>query len=167
MIRHLAIAGAIGGCGLFVLPAQRPAAPSVFTAAQAEAGKAAYCNACAKCHTDSLAGRDGTGEVPDYLRDYAGKIPPLAGSNSAFQPFLAKWGARTTKDLAIRIQEAIGGFPPKDRDENTYLNLTAYVLQVNGASPGTQALTAATAVEIRSIAAGVASLTNPPASARH
>jgi hypothetical protein len=32
-----------------------------------------------------------------------------------------------------------------------WLDLTAYVLQVNGAQPGTQALTPGTAVEIRSI----------------
>jgi len=34
-------------------------------------------------------------------------------------------------------------------DENTYLNLTAYFLQVNGARPGTQELTSATAVALQ------------------
>ena len=146
--------------GFFVMTAQNAApAPAVYTAAQAAAGRAAYQSSCAKCHTGALTGRDGTGEIPEFVRVYGGKIPPLAGANPAFAPFLTKWGARTTKDLYTRIQEAVGGFPPPDRrlDEELFLNLTAYVLQVNGARPGTQALTAATAVEIRSIAAGAAS----------
>jgi hypothetical protein len=50
---------------------------------------------------------------------------------------------RTTKALYSRIQEATGGFPPPGYrlDEQLYLNLTAYVLQTNGARPGTQPLT--------------------------
>jgi mono/diheme cytochrome c family protein len=152
---------AVAGCGFFVLIGQQAAQqalPAVYTAAQAAAGRTAYQSSCAKCHTDTLVGRDGTGEVPEFLRAYGGKIPPLAGANSAFPPFMTKWGARTTKALYTRIREAVGGFPPPDRrlDEELYLNLTAYILQANGARPGTQALTTATAVEIRSIATGAA-----------
>jgi len=91
------------------------------------------------------------GDIPDFLQDYGGRIPPLAGANTAFQPFLSKWGPRTTADLSRRINEAVGGFPPKPLDQETYLNLTAYVLQVNGASAGSQPLTKSTAVEIRTI----------------
>jgi mono/diheme cytochrome c family protein len=149
-------AAAVASCGFFVLAEQPATPPAVYTAAQAAAGRTAYLSSCAKCHTDKLIGRDGTGEIPEYLQVYGGKIPPLAGANPAFPPFLTKWGARTTKDLASRIQVAIGGFPPQGLDEKTYLNLTAYVLQVNGARPGTQALTASTAEVIRSIAPGAA-----------
>jgi cytochrome c553 len=152
----LVIATAVAACGVFILTGQQAAPPAVYTAAQAAAGRAAYENACAKCHTDTLVGRDGTGEIPDYLQIYAGKIPPLAGANSAFEPFLTKWGARTTKELSSRVKVAVGGFPPQGLDDKTYLNLTAYVLQVNGARPGTQALTADTAVEVRSVATGAA-----------
>jgi mono/diheme cytochrome c family protein len=152
----LVAATAVAGFGCLVLTGQQTAPPTVYTAAQAVAGRTAYQSSCAKCHTDTLIGRDGTGEIPEFLLPYGGKIPPLAGANSAFAPFMTKWGPRTTKDLSSRIKEAIGGFPPQDLDEKTYLNLTAYVLQANGARPGTQALTAATAVEIRSVAAGVA-----------
>ena len=158
MRKFLAIAAAIAGCGLFVLTGQQAAPPAVYTVAQAVAGRKAYRSSCAKCHTDTLIGRDGTGEIPDFLQPYAGMIPPLAGANSAFEPFLTKWGARNTNDLSRRIGEAVGGFPPQDKDEETYLNLTAYVLQFNGARPGTQALTKATAVEIRTIAPGAAPL---------
>ena len=138
------------------LTAQQTASPpAVYTEAQAAAGRMAYRSSCAKCHTDTLIGRDGTGEIPEFLRVYSGKIPPLAGANLAFPPFMTKWGAQTTKTLYIRVKEAVGGFPPPDRrlDDELYLNLTAYILQANGVRPGTQALTTATAVEIRSIAA--------------
>jgi hypothetical protein len=134
------------GSGLLAMMAQPAAPPEVFTAAQAAAGRAAYRNACEKCHTETLVGRDGSGEIPEFLKAYNGKIPPLA------PPFLAQWGAKTTKDLSQRIQVAIGGFPPEGRDAETYLNLTAYVLEMNGARPGSQPLTASTAVVIESLA---------------
>jgi mono/diheme cytochrome c family protein len=145
---------AVLGFGLFVLTGQQPATPpTVYTSAQAEAGQAAYASSCQKCHTETLIGRDGTGDIPEFLQPYAGKIPPLAGTNSAFIPFLTKWGPQKTDVLYRRIREAVGGFPPPGRklDEELCLQLTAYVLQVNGARPGTQPLTAATTVEIRSI----------------
>ena len=153
MKRLLVTATAIAGFGVLFLTAQQTAPPPVFTAAQAAGGRAAYQSSCEKCHTYLLIGRDGTGEIPAFLQPYAGKIPPLAGANAAFPPFMTKWGTRTTKDLYSRIRGAVSGFPPPDYrlDDELYLNLTAYVLQTNGARPGNQALTTATAVEIRSI----------------
>ena len=145
---------AVLGFGLLVLTGQQsPTSPAVYTAAQADAGRTAYDSSCRKFHTETLIGRDGTGEIPDFLQPYAGKIPPLTGANSAFTPFLTKWGPQKTDVLYRRIREAAGGFPPPGRklDEELCLQLTAYVLQVNGARAGTQPLTAATAVEIRSV----------------
>ena len=147
---------AVAGCGFFVLTGQQAAPPAVYTTAQAAAGRTAYQSSCGKCHTDKLTGRNGEpGELPalsslpanmqEVVKNYGGKVPPLVGAN-----FMTKWA--TTKDLAKRIDEAVGGFPPQDSDEQTYLSLTAYILQANGARPGTQALTPATAVEIRSLA---------------
>ena len=128
--------------------------PAVYTAAQAASGRTAYQSSCAQCHTDTLMGRDGTGEMPEAARQNNNvSIPPLAGANSAFPPFMTKWGARTTKDLYTRIQEAVGS--DRYMDEQLCLNLTAYILQANGARTGTQALTTATAVEIRSVAPGL------------
>jgi mono/diheme cytochrome c family protein len=139
--------------GLFVVTGQPAAPPALYTEAQAAAGKAAYLSSCAKCHTDTLVGHDGTGEIPEFLRSYAGKIPPLAGANSAFPPFLTKWGPETAKALYVRIKSAAGAFPPPGRrlDDELYLDLAAYVLQANGARPGTKPLTTDTSVEIRSL----------------
>jgi hypothetical protein len=55
--------------------------------------------------------------------------------------------------LYTRIQEAVG--VDRYMGEQLCLNLTAYILQANGARSGTQALTTGTAVEIRSVAPGV------------
>src|SRR4051812_32165700 len=128
----LAASTAVTVCGFFVLTGQPAALPAVYTAAQAAAGRTAYQSSCIKCHTETL--------IPAAGAKYMGQeIPPLAGAG-----FMTRWGAQTTSGLASRIKVAIGGFPPKDLDEKTYLNLAAYVLLVNGARPGTQELTATT-----------------------
>jgi cytochrome c553 len=161
MLKKL-LATAAAASGLFVLTAQKPDAPPVFTAAQAEAGRKAFQDkggttamphaACAYCHTVALTGRNGDpGELPALssldpavqknIQDMGGRIPPLAGAK-----FMRVWGVKTTKDLVERIKLAAGP------DEDTALNLVAYILQVNGAKSGDQALTGASAVEIRSVA---------------
>jgi hypothetical protein len=152
------------------LLAQGPSLPSVFTAAQAEAGRKAFQEkggtsgnkdaACAYCHTVTLTGRTGApDELPalsslePLIREAiqnSGTIPPLAG-----QKFMAKWGARTTQDLINRIKLAVG----QDEPEETSVNVAAYILQVNGAKPGAQVLTAATPAGIRDVTAPIA----PPA----
>jgi S-disulfanyl-L-cysteine oxidoreductase SoxD len=141
----------IAGCGLRILTAQPAPAPAIFTAAQSAAGKAEYEKDCHNCHTDKLTGRVGDpGELPALssldpgaqknIQGYGGRVPALAGPR-----FIARWGAKTTQDLAARIKEAAG------LDEQRYLNITAYVLQFNGARPGIEPLTATTAVEVNAL----------------
>jgi hypothetical protein len=158
-MRKLWLTGAVAGCALMVLAGQETAPPAVYTTAQADRGKTAYQSTCGKCHTATLLGRTGKpGELPpvdslpavmqEVVRGAKGNIPPLAGAD-----FLARWEGQTTMDLSVRIKTAIGGFPPEGTDKDTYLDLTAYVLQANGAQPGTQALTGATAVAIGQVVA--------------
>jgi mono/diheme cytochrome c family protein len=152
MLLVMVAAMAVGG--VFVLTAQQGSPPSVYTAAQAAAGRTAYQAECAKCHTDKLTGRKGEpGEIPlldslppelqETIQGSGGKVPPLTGAD-----FLKKWGPQTTKDLSQRIMIAAG------QDEEKYLSITAYVLQTSGAKPGTQALTTDTAVVVRSVVSG-------------
>ena len=157
MINRLLVAAAgVAVCGCFVLTGQQQAEPpAVYTLEQATAGKIAYESSCGKCHLEGLTGRNGDpGEVPPVsslsdniqktLAQFGGKTPPLVGSG-----FMAKW--KTTRDLSLRIKSAAGAFPPENSSEETYLKVTAYILQSNGARCGTQALTVDTAVPIQSL----------------
>jgi cytochrome c553 len=156
--------GAVIVCGVCCSVGQEPGATGVFTAAQAEAGRKAFQEkggtsgnkeaACAYCHTTTLTGRTGApGEIPPLSSldpslqkaiQSSGRIPPLAG-----EKFLAAWGEQTTRDLTERIELAAG----KDEPVETSVNLTAYILQVNGAKPGGRPLSADTAIEIRTLVA--------------
>ncbi|MEJ0035379.1 MAG: hypothetical protein WDO68_04760 [Gammaproteobacteria bacterium] len=127
--------------------------------AQAKAGKVAYESSCGICHLNSLRGRVGiAGELPDpdtLPRNYqetingnAGQVPALAG-----EEFLAKWGSKTAGEFAVRVLSASGAFPPKGADDSTFLAVTAYILQSNGARAGNQALTTTTAIPVNATVA--------------
>jgi cytochrome c len=143
--------------GLFILTGQQPIPSGVFTSAQAEAGRAAYERTCGKCHTYTLLGRKGdAGELPlvsslsSYYQKFIGPrgyVPPLAG-----QVFLDRWGGKTAAELIARFQATVDdpGFQFEDMNDETTVDITAYVLQVNGAKAGTQPLTRTTGVIVNS-----------------
>src|SRR3954471_18474207 len=118
-IRIASAAGAMA-FGIVLVHAQPPA--GVFTADQAAAGRAVYQANCASCHLPDLAGRN--------------EAPQLAGNN-----FMNTWRARTARDLFEFTQSTM---PPTGANlgAEQYLAVTAFILQANGAQPGTQALTA-------------------------
>ncbi len=60
---------------------------------------------------------------------------------------MTTWGKRTTKDLLDYMSATMPPGKPS-LAEAEYLNITAFILQFNGAPAGTQALTAATATPI-------------------
>ena len=153
----LLIAGVLGS-GLFVLTAQQPASSGVFTSAQAEAGRLAYERTCGKCHTPSLLGRKGD----------PGELPPLSSLSASFQKFIGprgfvaplagkvfidRWGGKTAAELIARFQETVDDPVLKfeGMNDETTVNITAYVLQVNGAKAGVQPLTRTTGVIVSSI----------------
>src|SRR5262249_12688629 len=105
-------------CSAAVIAAAEPAP---YIAQQAEAGKAAYRASCASCHLPDLSGRN--------------EAPQLSGRN-----FMNAWGSRTTTDLFTLIQTTM---PPGrgGLDEESALNLTAFLLAANGASAGARPLT--------------------------
>ncbi len=111
-----------------VMAAGRQSPAAVFTAEQAVAGKADYAKQCASCHMSDL-----TGNV---------EIPALTG-----KAFVDTWGARSTKDLFDYLSTAMPyGAPPLT--PQSYLSITAYILQANGAVSGPNALTASTTAPI-------------------
>jgi alcohol dehydrogenase (cytochrome c) len=130
------IAGLAGVYGVSKLAGQQAARPAgPFTAEQAQAGRDAYTSSCAMCHQADLSG--------------SGNAAPLAGSL-----FMGGWGNRTTADLVSFMQGAMPPGNPGGLTEAAYLDITAYILQYNGARPGNQALTATAAVGIGTIATG-------------
>src|SRR5580700_3728010 len=119
-----------------ILTGQQPAiATGPFTAAQADAGRTAYQANCAGCHGADLGGRNDASQLAGGL-------------------FMGSWGNRTTADLVGFMEGAMPPGNPGRLGEETYLNIAAFILTQNGARAGNQALTAATKVDIRTIATG-------------
>jgi len=127
MKRYGILAVLLCAYGLFPALAQQPGptstASGVFTAEQAKNGEREYQGKCASCHGADLHSTDA--EAPD-LTD---------GS------FKFAWQGKT---IANRF-EAIRTMPqgqPRSLDDQTYLDILAYTLQVNGIRAGNQKLTA-------------------------
>jgi len=149
---------AILGAGLFVLAGQQPAASGIFTSAQAEAGRTAYERTCGQCHTSTLLGRKGDpGELPPvsslpaHWQKFIGPrgfVAPLTGN-----VFIDRWGGKTAGELIARFQETVDDpvLKVEGMNDETTVNITAYILQVNGGKAGTQPLTRTTDVLVRSI----------------
>src|SRR5690242_16583612 len=96
----------------YSLRGQTPAAPSaIFTAAQANAGQAAYAANCASCHLPDLAGQN--------------EAPQLAGPN-----FRTTWGKRTPKDLIDYMSATMPPGRPSLADTD-YVNIAAFILRSN------------------------------------
>jgi alcohol dehydrogenase (cytochrome c) len=122
-------------CGVVVVRGQTRTSIAPYTAPQAAAGRSAYLANCASCHLPDLAGRN--------------EAPQLAGSN-----FMSAWGARTTGELFSYIRSSM---PPENRgslDQETYIDLVAFLLEANGARAGSQPLSPAAGSVIRSVATG-------------
>jgi alcohol dehydrogenase (cytochrome c) len=143
---RLAALAVMSALAVAVAAGQQPSTASVYTADQAAAGRVAYQASCASCHRPDLGGGN--------------EAPQLAGGD-----FLSIWGSRTTRDLLSLIQSTMPPGNPGAPGEVAYLSIVAYILQANGASAGSQAFTAATAVPIRSIAMAQAVAAGPPPSA--
>ena len=112
-------------------PAETPSAgseaaqgpPPHFTAAQAEAGKAAYAAHCAVCHGGNLTnGAHGT---------------PLAGGY-----FDQKWSGKTVRALFEHAKKKMPPADPGSLKDQLYLNVLAYVFQVNGVEASDEPLPA-------------------------
>ena len=130
----------------------------IFTSAQAAAGRVAYEKTCGRCHTLTLMGRQGNpNERPTvsslsdadqkFIANAGGRVPPLAG-----KIFLQHWGSKTAAQLVTRFQEARFSFEePGLTDDELIVDITAYVLQVNGAKAGAQILKRTTTTVINSV----------------
>src|SRR5689334_18083465 len=121
---------------LGALPQLAPAQPvtGIFTAAQADAGRALFIQSCSACHGADFEG--------------SGNAPSLAGGT-----FLLKWRPKMVSELFGEILQNMPPTRPGSLGEVAALNATAYILQRNGAPAGRQALTAGAASLIGAVTA--------------
>ena len=92
----------------------QPAGGGVFTAAQAQAGQAAYAQQCAGCHGQDFRG--------------SADAPSLQGED-----FRTKWGPRAVNDLFTTLVQTMPPTNPGVLGEEGTLGVTAFLLQINGA----------------------------------
>jgi PQQ-dependent dehydrogenase (methanol/ethanol family) len=139
------VAGAaitIGAMFIAAVAAQQSMPPAPFTAEQATSGRAMYQTTCASCHQANLQG--------------AFEAPPLAGAN-----FMNTWRNRPVSELFNRIRTSMPISNPGSLSDQDTASLVAFILQANGATAGTQALTPATIVSIGAVATGNAPMSAP------
>src|SRR5262249_19491828 len=111
MLRSLVPIGFVVAVLTIGLTAQTPAPP--VTAAQADAGRAAYEINCSGCH----------------LRDLQGQFeaPQLSGSN-----FLGQWGDKPAAELQTYLMSAMPPTSPGAPGPQAMTAILAYILQANG-----------------------------------
>ena len=90
----------------------RSAADGVYSQEQAERGRAQYDGACASCHGMRGAGSD--------------VGPALTGSY-----FLETWSGMALNELFLRIRSTMPANSPGSLSAQQYVDLIAYLLQVN------------------------------------
>jgi alcohol dehydrogenase (cytochrome c) len=149
LVFRLFVSAVLVTVALAVVIAQQgpPQGVGVFTAAQAQAGRAVYEQNCAACHGANFEG--------------SGDAPSLVGGT-----FMLKWGPKMVSELFGEILQTMPPTNPGSLGEPAALNATAYILQRNGAQPGQQPLTGSASTVIRTIANGQAPAGNAPASGR-
>lgn len=113
-----------------------------FTAEQANNGGSVYSQNCAACHGINMEG--------------SGDAPGLAGSS-----FMIKWRPKMVSELFGEILQTMPANNPGSLSEAAALNVTAYILQRNGAVAGQQALTGGATALISAVATGTAPANAP------
>jgi S-disulfanyl-L-cysteine oxidoreductase SoxD len=114
VVASLTVATALA-CGMISLNAQsagRNVWSGVFTAAQADRGKALFAANCAKCHGDTLQGED--------------QAPQLAGSN-----FMSNWNGENVGDLVDRIHSSMPADNPGSLSLASATDLATFILSSN------------------------------------
>jgi len=107
-----------------------------FTQAQVDSGRGDYNSHCGGCHGFNLQ----NGSIRTSLIG---------------RSFLAGWGSRSTWEYYRYVSYRMPNQAPNSLTPETYSNIVAYILAVNGAQPGTETLTAQSAVRIDTIADGI------------
>jgi len=105
------------GAALAAQAPSRTVWDGVFTAAQAEDGRAIYVEACAGCHGDALGGVE--------------SAPALTGPS-----FAGNWNNTTLNDLAERIRVSMPADDPGSLSRRRVADVVAYILSAGGFPAG-------------------------------
>ena len=127
-----AVTGTLAASILLGQPATQSSS-GPFTDVQSQAGRAVYEQSCAGCHGANFEG--------------SGDAPSLLGGT-----FLLKWRTKMVSELFGDILQTMPSTSPGSLGETATLNVTAYILQRNGSTPGEQPLTPSADMLIGSIA---------------
>ena len=106
----------------------------VYTAAQADRGKASFTTTCLRCHNADLSGDRG---------------PALKGER-----FMTTWGAGGIDRLFAKIRDTMPPFATSTLDDATKLDIVTFILQTNGFPAGQKDLAAADLESIDIVAQG-------------
>jgi S-disulfanyl-L-cysteine oxidoreductase SoxD len=124
--------------GAVALRAQQAPQPriwqGVYTAAQAERGKATFLVTCQRCHNADLSGDRG---------------PALTGER-----FMATWGGGGVNRLFEKIRDTMPPFATSTLDDATKLDIVTFILQTNGFPSGQRDLAAADLESVDIVAQG-------------
>jgi mono/diheme cytochrome c family protein len=126
MKQHLAIGGLCLMLGMSATCAQptgaRSTASGVFTAEQAKSGERAFQAKCAGCHGEDLHSSDA--EAPDLTEG----------------AFKFGWQGKTLANRFEQIRNTMPLGNARGLDDQTYIDIVAYILQFNGVPAGNQKL---------------------------
>jgi mono/diheme cytochrome c family protein len=114
--------------------AQAPGADiwkGVYTSAQAEVGANSYAASCSRCHNPDLSG----GQVGNVA------APALGGQN-----FMSRWQSNNVDRLFHTIRETMPRGTPGILNDESAMNIVAYILKYNGFPSGDTPLTAGSAL---------------------
>ena len=95
----------------------------VYTAEQAEQGKAPFTGLCRRCHSDNLEGSE--------------RGPALKG-----EAFMNNWDQQDLDRLRAKIRDTIPPDDPGKLNDEDYIGIVSYILQANGYPKGTAILDA-------------------------
>jgi S-disulfanyl-L-cysteine oxidoreductase SoxD len=123
IISSMRIAIGLALCLAAVVDAQQSASvwDGVYTAEQADRGKALYGKQCASCHGAALDG--------------SGQAPPLAGAD-----FKGDWNGQTTDDLFEKMQTSMPADRPGQLSREQNADVLAFLLSSNGFPAGQKEL---------------------------
>src|SRR5271170_2519637 len=125
------------GVAVAAAPVTLVAQQGIFTAAQAQSGRAIYTQNCAGCHGADFEG--------------SGDAPALAGGT-----FMLKWRTKMVSELFGEILQNMPPTNPGSLGEPASLSATAYILQRNGAQIGQQSLAPGATTLVGAVATGQA-----------